>query len=456
MLFDLQQFSKAIICQNKKCGKEFIPRNKQQRKFCCEDCKKVFFRRNGYEKTKARFQQIQHAEVPLPKNLSEKDKKAVKLYTKNKWGLGRIARQLKESKTNVRRRLIFAGVYKPTPEQNTLAKKGTGKFSNVLRRERVIKRKEEWRHRVAVCLWNLRHGIEIKVTCKSEGWGSSSIWKYLKDKHRLLRWISSHSSNFENISNHRLVRILRHRIAVCLWNFYRHKIAVETFCHSKGWNPSLVWNYLHRSKAYKKLKVLRPAIVANALQYENGRKYDWRSKKYATETKFQDAIEQCLKDFSITYEREKKFPKNRSRIDFEINSSIHLECKIHTKSSVFLKVFGQALQSKAAKKEFWLVIPEDIKIHEDQLEILEQQQIHVFSETDLPEKLAGRGTARVQTKTTGIYGLCKCCGKKKALMSRSPGGDARSYCVDCEGEIKQRVFHSGQNRWIIPQVVSVN
>jgi len=383
-LFDLQQFSKVITCKN--CGKEFSPQQKNQI-FCCPKCKKAFFRQKTEEQIKVRFQRIQHSEAPPPKNLSEKAKEAVELYKKKK-GLGTIARALKESKSNVRRRLIYAGVYKPRPEQNTLARKGTGKFSKVLQRERIMKREEGWRDRMAVCLRNLRRGIKIEVTCKTEGWSSKGIWRRLKGKEILMRWISSHAFDLENVSDHRQDRVLRHRIAVCLWNFHRHKIAVETFCHSKGWNPSLVWNYLHKSRAYRKIKATRPAKAANALQYENSRKFNWRSKKYATETKFQDAIEKLLNDFHFAFEREKKFSGNRSRIDFEIKGSIHLECKICTKSSIFMKAIGQALQSKEQEKEVWLVIPDDIRVRPDQLETLKRHQIQKFSETDLRKKLA--------------------------------------------------------------------
>jgi hypothetical protein len=88
---------------------------------------------------------------------------------------------------------------------------------------------------MAVCLWNFRHGIKIEVTCKSERWSSKSIWNRLRDKKILLRWISSHLSNIESVSDQRRVRILRHRIAFCFWNYHRHRIGVETTCHSKGW-----------------------------------------------------------------------------------------------------------------------------------------------------------------------------------------------------------------------------
>ena len=184
--------------------------------------------------------------------------------------------------------------------------------------------------------------------------------------------------------------------------------------------------------------------------------FEWRSRKYSKEKQFQDVIEQLLNDFHFDFVREKKFIRTRNRIDFEVNGSIHIECKICTKSSTFWIAIGQAFQSKMEKKEIWIVIPDDISVRKDPLELLQEYQIEVFNETGLREKLAGREVVRVKTKTTGVYGFCKCCTKENVLMSRSPSGETRSYCVDCEDEVKQRVFHSGQNRWVIQQTNSVN
>ena len=32
------------------------------------------------------------------------------------------------------------------------------------------------RHKVAVCLWELRKGIGVETTCKANGWHRRSIW----------------------------------------------------------------------------------------------------------------------------------------------------------------------------------------------------------------------------------------------------------------------------------------
>ena len=87
-------------------------------------------------------------------------------------------------------------------------------------------------------------------------------------------------------------------------------------------------------------------------------------------------------------------------MDFELNASTFLECKICTKSNIFSRAIGQAFLAKAEKKDVWFVIPDDITIRKDQLDLLQQFQIPIFSETSLRQKLAGQEPVEVQTRTT--------------------------------------------------------
>jgi hypothetical protein len=132
-LFDLHEFSQIRICAT--CCKEYLPSQKTQ-KFCCPKCKRIFFQRKEAARIKARFEFIQNNRVPLPENLSEADKEAVKLYTdttrKKKYGIRAIANWQDRSHSQVRRVLIDAGVYTPTPEQNRRARKGTGPYLTFL------------------------------------------------------------------------------------------------------------------------------------------------------------------------------------------------------------------------------------------------------------------------------------------------------------------------------------
>ena len=171
-------------------------------------------------------------------------------------------------------------------------------------------------------------------------------------------------------------------------------------CHLVPAVEAEVSEYLYRNDEYKEWRASHPAKPANVKQYERSRVFDWRSKKYPTEEEFQDAIEQLLKDFQTAFVREKKLIQSRSRMDFELNASTFLECKICTKSNIFSRAIGQAFLAKAEKKDVWFVIPDDITIRKDQLDLLQQFQIPIFSETSLRQKLAGQEPVEVQTRTT--------------------------------------------------------
>ena len=335
-LFDLNEIGEKRICANTTCGKEFLPAQKKQR-FCCPKCKRQFFQRKEDARIKARFEFIQHNDVPLPQDLNEEDRQAVELYldTTRKYGIRAIAHWQGRSYSRIRRVLIDAGVYRPTPEQNRRARKGSGLYSRIRKREISEERKREWERKVKICLENLKQGI-----------------------------------------------------------------GVETTCHANGWTPAGVWFYLYRNDEYKKWKAAHPAKPANVKQYERSRLFDWRSKKYPTEGKFQDAIERLLKDLQVTYVREKKLLQSRSRMDFELYGSTFLECKIVTKSNIFSRAIGQAFLAKAEKKDVWFVIPDDVSMRKDQVELLQQFQIPIFSETSFRQKLAGQQPIQVGTKTT--------------------------------------------------------
>jgi predicted RNA-binding Zn-ribbon protein involved in translation (DUF1610 family) len=334
-LFDLRELSEKRACAT--CGKEFLPSQKPQR-FCCPKCKRVFFQRKEAARIKARFEFIQHNQVPLPENISQIDKEALELYTdpKRNYGIRAIARWQNRSHSQIRRVLIELGAYTPTPEQNRRARKGIGPYSKVRKREMSEERKKEWERKVQVCLENLKQGVKV-----------------------------------------------------------------ETTCHANGWTPAGVWFYLYRNNEYKEWKAAHPAKPANVKQYERSRAFDWRSKKYPTEDEFQDAIEQLLKDFQVPFVREKKLVRSRSRMDFELYASTFLECKICTKSNIFARAIGQAFLARAEKKDVWFVIPDDISMRKDQLELLQEFQIPIFSETSFRQKLAGQEPVQVQTKTTG-------------------------------------------------------
>ena len=340
-LFDLHDFSEKRICATG--GKEFLPSQKQ-RKFCCPKCKRVFFQRKEAARITARYESIQGNEVPLPANLSDRVKEAVKLYLgigrKKRLGIRAIANLQDVSHVQIRRDLIEAGVYKPTPEQNRRSRKGTGSHSRVRKREMSEERKKEWERKVNVCLEKLKQGI-----------------------------------------------------------------GVETTCHTNGWTPAGVWFHLYRNDEYKKWKAAHPAKPANVKQYERSRLFDWRSKKYPREEEFQDTIEQFLKDFHIAYVREKKLKDYQSRMDFELYASTFLECKTCTKSNIFMRAIGQALIAQGESKSVWIVIPDDIKVRPDQQTLLEKNHILLLKESEFREKLANQKLFVIQLTTIADTGL---------------------------------------------------
>lgn len=205
-----------------------------------------------------------------------------------------------------------------------------------------------------------------------------------------------------------------------------------------------------RNKTYKKWKASHPSKAENIKNYQSSKDYKWRSKNYPNELAFQNAIEIFLKESGIEYVREKKCVHSRSRTDFEINKSTYLECKTATKPTSFNEAIGQAIQYKTLdQKEVWVVVPDDVLVRRDQLETLEKNGILALNETSFRLKLSGKKNLdRLSTKTTVAHDLCKCCGKSDVVMSRSPSGSVRSYCVSCEDEIKRRIFDQHLNRWI--------
>ena len=196
-LFDLQPYCKEDACKN--CGQEYSPSHKRQL-FCCPKCKRAFFNRTTERLMHARFQLIQDFDLPSPK-LSQKDKEAVELYTKKKRGIKSIAWWQGRKHVVVRRALIRAGVYRPDPKHNGTAKTGTGAASRILRRQRMEQRENEWRHRIAVCLWNLRRGQAVEATCHSHGWRPPSVWNHVGKNGTYRKWKAAHPAKAQSVQD---------------------------------------------------------------------------------------------------------------------------------------------------------------------------------------------------------------------------------------------------------------
>jgi hypothetical protein len=189
---------KVRTCKN--CGAEF-PKSRN-RQFCSPKCKTAFSNRNAEAKLRARFQIIQHFDLPSPK-LCPNDAEAVELYTKKKRGIRSIAWWQGRKSAVVRRGLTRAGVYRPNQKHNGTAKAGTGPHSKILQRERIQQKNIEWRHKQAVCLWHLRHRISVEATCHRNNWNPTSVWNYLGKNQAYQQWKKRHPAGAESVRGYR-------------------------------------------------------------------------------------------------------------------------------------------------------------------------------------------------------------------------------------------------------------
>ncbi|MEI7823569.1 MAG: hypothetical protein WCK55_21890 [Verrucomicrobiota bacterium] len=99
----------------------------------------------------------------------------IRLHVEEKMGTRAISTYFSgtPSGPGVRKILIRNGVYR-----------GNETFRQQIRdsnerKARRIKEEKDKRHRMAVCLWQLRKGTGIEATCKQYGWSKGIIWNAL-------------------------------------------------------------------------------------------------------------------------------------------------------------------------------------------------------------------------------------------------------------------------------------
>ena len=104
--------------------------------------------------------------------------KVIELHVKEKLGLKAIAKYFNRnpSKTTIERILKESGYYRGP---HRMAEQQLGREK---RQAAVLKKEKQWRHRIAVCLWNLRKGIPVERTCVENGWSRKTAW-YRLGKH---------------------------------------------------------------------------------------------------------------------------------------------------------------------------------------------------------------------------------------------------------------------------------
>ena len=109
--------------------------------------------------------------------------KVIELHTREKLGLKAISKWFngKPGRTTIERILRDAGVYQG---QDRIAEQQKQRAE---RQQRVIEQEKQWRHRMAVCLLNLRSGIGVETTCHQNSWPAKSIWNYLRNRPSYLK-----------------------------------------------------------------------------------------------------------------------------------------------------------------------------------------------------------------------------------------------------------------------------
>jgi hypothetical protein len=237
----------------------------------------------------------------------------------------------------------------------------------------------------------------------------------------------------------------RHQVAVCLWAL-RRGVGVETTCHQNNWIISTVWNLLNKNRAYLRHKNGKTSKGSKDLH----RAFRWVSQKYKSEGQFQDAIAEALKGAGIPFIRERQFMDSRDRVDFEIADTWFLECKIDTKPNSFHRGMGQAFQAKLLeKKDVCIIVPDDVRVREDQSRALALGSIGLIREDELLAYCSGiRSGSAIETfRSAGRRITCKCCDKPDVRAAKKAQGGYLSYCIDCESIIHTKEWRWERQRW---------
>ena len=152
----------------------------------------------------------------------DKEQEIVRLYTGERMGLRAISRYFngRPSIAGVRKILIRHSAYRP---EDALARQRARSHE---RRSAIIAHEKTTRHRMAVCLWNVRRGVGIETMCRREGWNVKSIWNDLSRRksyrafasQRKRKWPDKRAVGNITAANISLKRLFR----TLLREFYSH------------------------------------------------------------------------------------------------------------------------------------------------------------------------------------------------------------------------------------------
>ena len=108
-----------------------------------------------------------------------KEPEIIRLHVEEKMGTRAISKHFsgRPSSPGVREILIRNGVYHGNETYKRQIQESEERKARHIKEERD--RKHLQRHRMAVCLWQLRKGTGIEATCNQHGWSKSHIWNVI-------------------------------------------------------------------------------------------------------------------------------------------------------------------------------------------------------------------------------------------------------------------------------------
>ena len=201
---------------------------------------------------------------------------------------------------------------------------------------------DEHRHKVAVCLWQLRKGIGVETTCKGNGWNRRSIWNSIahspayqnfrqrrkrkwpqnRINHRKYEWVSRHYP-LEGLFLNRMEEILREhgilynreprvKAGMCRADFRTSHTLIEckTDVTTMGLNKALGQCWIYKAVAGEDCIIVMPDDVHPRCEWLMA--FEKMGVRVFSESSFVQMLSGCLPLDSVT-PRELTFLRSKKR-----------------------------------------------------------------------------------------------------------------------------------------------
>jgi hypothetical protein len=201
---------------------------------------------------------------------------------------------------------------------------------------------DEHRHKVAVCLWQLRKGIGVETTCKGNGWNRRSIWNSIahspayqnfrqrrnrkwpqnRINHRKYEWVSRRYP-LEGLFLNRMEEILREhgilydreprvKAGMCRADFRTPHTLIEckTDVTTMGLNKALGQCWIYKAVAGEDCIIVMPDDVHP--RYEWLMAFEKMGVRVFSESSFVQMLSGCLPLDGVT-PRELTFLRSKKR-----------------------------------------------------------------------------------------------------------------------------------------------